>query len=187
MQQVATSGDSKGQPRCALSIVTMVYKSRPYLDEFIELAVTAATRIAGQSYELIFVVDGSPDDSLQHLRSKQRQNPKITIVDLSRNFGHHQAAWCGLHTARGDQVFIIDCDLEVSPAVLESFADTMTQSGADVVLRLPGISTRRLRQQIPGRCVLADLQLAIDDASTSQHLYRAFDVASIRRHAADPG
>jgi putative glycosyltransferase len=133
MQEVATSGDSKGRPRCALSIVTMVYKSRPYLDEFIELAVTAATRIAGESYELILVVDGSPDDSLQHLRSKQRQNPKITIVDLSRNFGHHQAAWCGLHTARGDRVFIIDCDLEVSPAVLESFADTMTKSGADVV------------------------------------------------------
>src|SRR4030095_12878883 len=54
-------------------------------------------------------------------------------VDLSRNFGHHQAAWCGLHTARGDLVFIIDCDLEVSPSVLESFAGTMTQSGADVV------------------------------------------------------
>ena len=133
MQAVATSGDSKGQPPCALSIVTMVYRSRPYLDEFIEQAVTAAARIAGESYELIFVVDGSPDDSLQFLRSQQRQNPKITIVDLSRNFGHHQAAWCGLHTARGDRVFIIDCDLEVSPAVLESFADTMTKSAADVV------------------------------------------------------
>jgi hypothetical protein len=40
---------------------------------------------------------------------------------------------CGLHTARGDLVFINDCDLEVSPALLESFADTMTKSGADVV------------------------------------------------------
>jgi putative glycosyltransferase len=123
----------KEVPPCALSIVTMVYKSRSYLDEFIELAVTAATRIAGQSYELVFVVDGSPDDSLQLLRSKQRENPRIVIVDLSRNFGHHQAAWCGLHTARGALVFIIDCDLEVSPAVLEPFADTMKSSGADVV------------------------------------------------------
>jgi len=133
MKEVQTSGDSKGRQPCDLSIVTMVYKSRPYLDEFIELAVAVATRIARDSYELIFVVDGSPDDSLQLLRSKQRENPQIVIVDLSRNFGHHQAAWCGLHTARGERVFIIDCDLEVSPAVLESFADTMTQSAADVV------------------------------------------------------
>jgi putative glycosyltransferase len=111
----------------------MVYKSLPYLDEFVASAAAVASRLAGQSYELIFVVDGSPDDSLQHLRSKQRENPRIVIVDLSRNFGHHQAAWCGLHTARGDLVFIIDCDLEVSPAVLEPFAETMTKSGADVV------------------------------------------------------
>ncbi|HEY7642926.1 MAG TPA: glycosyltransferase family 2 protein [Steroidobacteraceae bacterium] len=133
MNEVQTSGDSPGRQRCALSIVTMVYKSLPYLDEFVASAAAVASRLAGQSYELIFVVDGSPDDSLQHLRSKQRENPRIVIVDLSRNFGHHQAAWCGLHTARGDLVFIIDCDLEVSPAVLEPFAETMTKSGADVV------------------------------------------------------
>jgi putative glycosyltransferase len=133
MKEVQTSDESKGRQPCDLSIVTMVYRSRPYLDEFIESAVAVAARIARDSYELIFVVDGSPDDSLQLLRSKQRENPQIVIVDLSRNFGHHQAAWCGLHTARGDRVFIIDCDLEVSPAVLEPFADTMTKSGADVV------------------------------------------------------
>jgi putative glycosyltransferase len=138
----------KDQPR-ALSIVTMVYKSRPYLDEFIGRAVAAATPIAGENYELIFVVDGSPDDSLPYLRSRQRENPRIVIVDLSRNFGHHQAAWCGLHTARGERVFIIDCDLEVSPAVLESFADTMNRSGADVVYgyqesRTGGIASKYL-------------------------------------------
>jgi putative glycosyltransferase len=133
MKEVQTSDESKGRQPCDLSIVTMVYRSRPYLDEFIESAVAVAARIARDSYELIFVVDGSPDDSLQLLRSKQRENPQIVIVDLSRNFGHHQAAWCGLHTARGDRVFIIDCDLEVSPAMLEPFADTMTKSGADVV------------------------------------------------------
>ena len=187
MKEVQTSGDSQGQPLCALSIVTMVYKSRPYLDEFIELAVTAATRIAGESYELIFVVDGSPDDSLQLLRSKQRENPQIVIVDLSRNFGHHQAAWCGLHTARGDLVFIIDCDLEVSPAVLEAVRRHHDEVRRRRRLRVSGISTGRDRPQIPGRCVLADLQLAVDDAGTSQHLHRAFDVASIRRHAADAG
>ena len=54
-------------------------------------------------------------------------------MDLSRNFGHHQAAWCGLHVARGERVFIIDCDLEVAPGVLDVFAERMQTTGADVV------------------------------------------------------
>jgi hypothetical protein len=53
------SGNPKAEQRCALSIVTMVYNSRSFLDEFIERAVASANRVARDSYELIFVVDGS--------------------------------------------------------------------------------------------------------------------------------
>jgi putative glycosyltransferase len=125
---------SNSQPaRPRLSIVTMVHKSRPFLDQFTAEAAAAAEHICGGDHELIFVIDGSPDDSLDFLRKQQASNPRITIVDLSRNFGHHQAAWCGLHVARGDRVFIIDCDLEVSPRILDSFYERMQASRADVV------------------------------------------------------
>jgi putative glycosyltransferase len=119
--------------RPQLSIVTMVYKSLSFLDEFLSQATAAAREFSGDDYELVFVIDGSPDGSLDLLRLKQRADSHIAIVDLSRNFGHHQAAWCGLHAARGERVFIIDCDLEVLPNVLGSFAERMQATGADVV------------------------------------------------------
>jgi putative glycosyltransferase len=119
--------------RPKLSVVTMVYRSRQFLDEFIAQASAAARANYGDDYELVFVIDGSPDDSLEFLRARQAHDPRITIVDLSRNFGHHQAAWCGLHVARGERVFIIDCDLEVSPDILGSFHDRMQATRIDVV------------------------------------------------------
>jgi putative glycosyltransferase len=119
--------------RPSLSVVTMVYKSLPFLAEFIAQATAAAREIGGEAYELIFVIDGSPDDSLTFLRARQTDDAHIAIVDLSRNFGHHQAAWCGLHVARGDRVFIIDCDLEVAPDILVTFHERMQATRADVV------------------------------------------------------
>lgn len=120
-------------PRPKLSVVTMVFKSLPFLDEFTTQASAAARRICGDDYELIFVIDGSPDGSLEFLRSRQASDEHIAIVDLSRNFGHHQAAWCGLHVARGQRVFIIDCDLEVAPDILQAFHEQMQATRADVV------------------------------------------------------
>lgn len=119
--------------RPSLSVVTMIYKSRPFLDTFIAQATAAIQEIGGDDYEFVFVIDGSPDDSLEFLRSRQAHDSHIVIVDLSRNFGHHQAAWCGLHVARGERVFIIDCDLEVTPDVLPVFHERMQETRADVV------------------------------------------------------
>lgn len=117
----------------SLSVVTMVYKSLPFLEDFIAQASAAAREISGNDYELIFVIDGSPDESLEYLRARQANDARIVVVDLSRNFGHHQAAWCGLHVARGERVFIIDCDLEVAPGILVTFNERMAASRADVV------------------------------------------------------
>lgn len=129
----ARSALDRPPTRPRLSVVTMVYKSQPFLAEFLAQASEAARKVAGDDYEIVFVIDGSPDKSLDLLRAEQALEPRITIVDLSRNFGHHHAAWCGLHIARGEQVFIIDCDLEVAPAVLETFVARFEETGADVV------------------------------------------------------
>ena len=62
-----------------------------------------------------------------------QEDPRAVLVELSRNFGHHQAAMAGLRQARGRRVFIIDVDLEEKPEWLEEFAATFARSGADVV------------------------------------------------------
>jgi putative glycosyltransferase len=116
----------------ALSIVTSMYRSARFLSDF-HARCTAAARTLTDDYEIIFVNDGSPDDSLRVALDLRERDPRVHIIDLSRNFGHHKALMTGLAHAGGDLVFLIDCDLEEDPAWLSTFHETMTASGADVV------------------------------------------------------
>lgn len=103
-----------------LSIVTTMYYSQSYLREFHARASEAAQAITAD-YELIFVNDGSPDESLTTVLDIHAGDPRVKVVDLSRNFGHHKAMMTGLQYATGDWIFLIDCDLEVAPEVLTEF------------------------------------------------------------------
>ncbi|NCP85270.1 MAG: glycosyl transferase [Flavobacteriaceae bacterium CG1_02_35_72] len=104
-----------------ISIVTTLYKSKIFLDQFISEIQIALKQIQCIDYELVFVNDGSPDDSLQFLIERKKEIPQIKLIDLSRNFGHHCAIQIGLNYASGDYVFLIDNDLETSPNVLIEF------------------------------------------------------------------
>jgi putative glycosyltransferase len=115
-----------------LSIVSTMYRSAPFLPDFCQ-RVTAAARSLGEDFELILVDDGSPDNSLEIALALQKDEPRIQIVELSRNFGHHTAIVAGLECARGERVFLIDCDLEEQPEWLSRFAAEMEATNADVV------------------------------------------------------
>jgi len=116
-----------------LSIVTTLYRSRAFLPAFLEQCVATLRELDIDDYEMVFVDDGSPDDSAAWVREQCRQRPRLRLVELSRNFGHHQAALAGLAHARGERVFLIDCDLEVPPAFLATLWAKMQASGADVL------------------------------------------------------
>jgi putative glycosyltransferase len=115
-----------------LSVVTSMFGSAPHLEEFHARCTKAAAAVA-TSYEIVFVNDGSADDSLRVALEIRRRDPRVRVIDLSRNFGHHKALMTGLAYARGDLVFLIDCDLEEDPAWLPMFRDAMRQTGADVI------------------------------------------------------
>jgi dolichol-phosphate mannosyltransferase len=68
-------------------------------------------------FEVIFINDGSRDNSLELLVALQRRDPRVAVIDLSRNFGHQIAVTAGLDRARGDAVIIMDSDLQDPPAV----------------------------------------------------------------------
>ena len=111
-----------------LSVVSTLYQSRIFLDEFLVEIEKAIQLIQIDDYELIFVNDGSPDNSLQHLITlKKEKYLKIKIIDLSRNFGHHYAMQAGLIEAKGDLIFLIDNDLETHPNVLVNFYKTIKE------------------------------------------------------------
>lgn len=126
-----------------LSIVATLYKSAPYVDEFHRRASAAARQVAGEDYELVLVNDGSPDDSLHRAVTLSRSDPHVVVVDLSRNFGHHKAMMTGLAHATGEQVFLVDVDLEEEPECLIGFARQLHQDGCDVVY---GVQERRKGQ-----------------------------------------
>ena len=116
-----------------LSIVSTLYNSRRFLDDFLRGCLEALAEAGCKQYEIVLVNDGSPDDSLDHALTLKRDLPGLVIVDLSRNFGHHHAVQAGIQHARGEMVFIIDCDLEVLPSVLPMFLRKQRESGADLV------------------------------------------------------
>ena len=115
-----------------LSIVTTLYNSAPYLEEFHQRICAAASQLT-DNFEIILVNDGSPDNSLEVALELYRKDPRLRIVDLSRNFGHHKAMMTGLAHSRGDLVFLLDSDLEEEPELLHKFNDELKRTGVDVV------------------------------------------------------
>ncbi|RJR35586.1 MAG: glycosyltransferase [Desulfobacteraceae bacterium] len=117
-----------------LSVVASMYMSEPYLREFYTRCVTAASKVAGADFEIVLVNDGSPDESLAAALKLRERDERVIIIDLSRNFGHHKAIMTGLMHARGERVFLIDCDLEEPPEVLPDWWNRLDQDpGLDVI------------------------------------------------------
>ncbi|CAK17987.1 putative glycosyl transferase, family 2 [Pseudomonas entomophila L48] len=116
-----------------LSIVATLYQSASHLQEFHARCSSVAQAYAGDDYEIVLVNDGSPDDSLARAIRLTETDSHVVLVDLSRNFGHHKAIMTGLAHSRGDQVFLIDSDLEEPPEYLSKFAEQLQGEDCDVV------------------------------------------------------
>jgi len=122
-----------------LSVVSTLYQSAPYLREF-HARVSAAALKLTDDFEIVLVNDGSPDQSLDLAMELARSDPRVHIVDLSMNFGHHKAMMTGLGKTSGALVFLLDCDLEEPPEILDAFERERLRTGADVVY---GVQSRR--------------------------------------------
>lgn len=127
-----------------ISIVTTMYHSAPYLEEFFQRMKSSVEKIT-DNYEIIFVNDGSPDTSSEIIRTLMLNHSHITLIELSRNFSHHKAIMTGLQHTNGDYIFLIDCDLEEEPESLIQFWQIMQQvqnSGKQIDL-IHGVQEKR--------------------------------------------
>ena len=70
------------------------------------------------NYEIIFVNDGSTDESETLIKNSCNQNPKIKLINLSRNFGHQEALTAGLENAKGDAIIMMDGDMQDPPSLI---------------------------------------------------------------------
>jgi putative glycosyltransferase len=115
-----------------LTIVTTLYRSAGHLAEFHRRVSESAAKIT-DSFDIVLVNDGSPDDSQRVAEELAEKDPRVTVIELSRNFGHHKAIMTGLAHATGDWVFLVDCDLEEPPELLERFYEEANAEKLDVV------------------------------------------------------
>jgi glycosyltransferase involved in cell wall biosynthesis len=114
-----------------ISVVAPVYNEEIVLPAFLARA-RAALDGTGLSWEIIFADDGSKDATAELIRAYHRQDPRIGLVSLSRNFGKEIALTAGIDHARGRAVVLIDADLQDPP---ELIADLIARwkEGYDVV------------------------------------------------------
>ncbi|MBX9570300.1 MAG: glycosyltransferase family 2 protein [Candidatus Obscuribacterales bacterium] len=138
-----------------LSIITSLYYSEPYLNKFYQRTISAIAEIPsiGNDFELILVNDGSPDNSLSVAQTLARQDSHVRVIDLSRNFGHHKALMTGLKFATGDFAFIIDCDLEEDPSLLNSFWQRLQENPSyDAVFGVQANRKGGWFERLSGKC-----------------------------------
>jgi glycosyltransferase involved in cell wall biosynthesis len=115
----------------SLSIVVPAYNEEEVLKECHQRIADVTANIDGNA-ELIFVNDGSTDGTLEILQQLKSTDPRIAIVDLSRNFGKEIAMTAGMDHARGDAVVVIDADLQDPPELIPEMIRHW-QDGYDVV------------------------------------------------------
>jgi len=116
---------------CDLSIVVPVYNEEEVLSLFHRRMVNCLEALE-LHWEIIYVDDGSQDDSVKILKKLRLITANMGMLHFSRNFGKEQAMSAGLKTASGKAVIIIDADLQDPPELIPSMIDAWLQ-GADVV------------------------------------------------------
>ena len=114
-----------------LSIVVPVYNEEDNIQKFYT-TVKDVLQTLDYDHEIIFVDDGSSDDSAGMLRYIGNQDPKVKVLLLARNFGHQLALTCGLDYAQGDAVITMDGDMQHPPELIPELVKHW-EAGADVV------------------------------------------------------
>jgi dolichol-phosphate mannosyltransferase len=105
------------EERELISVVVPIFNEQENLPE-VRRRVGAALDSIGEAWELVLVDDGSGDGSARLIRQFHAEDPRIKLVELSRNFGHQPAVTAGVHAASGDCVVLIDGDLQDPPEVI---------------------------------------------------------------------
>jgi len=119
-----------------LSIVIPCYNEEKVLHEtnsrLIALISSWITRALINDYEIIYINDGSQDNTLTILKQLAANNKNIKVISFSGNFGHQAALTAGLHYASGDATVSMDADLQDPPEVIEEMLDKFHE-GFDIV------------------------------------------------------
>jgi polyisoprenyl-phosphate glycosyltransferase len=99
---------------CEISIVAPIYKGEAFVSELVE-RLTASLSSVTDSFEIVLIDDGSPDDGWQRIAAAGAADPRVKGLKLSRNFGQHPAITAGIDAASGRWIVVMDSDLQDRP------------------------------------------------------------------------
>jgi dolichol-phosphate mannosyltransferase len=119
-------------PKKLITYIFPIYNEEGNIDLLYKTMDYLLAQHKKYNYELIFINDGSKDQSLSLLTKLQERDDRIVVIDFSRNFGHQLAVTAGLDHARGDAVIIMDSDMQDPPSVSFELI-TKWEEGYDVV------------------------------------------------------
>ena len=140
MRHIPTTPGAKVSPGTAenpgtapkVSVVAPCYNEQDNIAALGKRVADACRAVAGGSYEIVLVNDGSKDDTWAAINRLAESSPNVVGVNLSRNYGHQLALSAGLSVARGERILIVDADLQDPPELLGEMMALM-DDGADVV------------------------------------------------------
>lgn len=115
-----------------ISVVIPIYNEEEIIDVLHSTVSNSLDQI-GEPWEIVYINDGSSDNSLELLLKYQASDSRVTIVELSRNWGHQSALTAGLQFARGEAVILMDGDFQDPPGVLGRFVEHW-RNGAEIVV-----------------------------------------------------
>ena len=115
-----------------IDIVIPIYNEQQNLPVLSSRLEAVCKKLHEYEWRIIYVNDGSSDNSLEIMLNQGQQNPMFSIVDLSRNFGHQAAITAGLLCATGDAVILMDGDLQDPPELIPELISSW-RNGAKVV------------------------------------------------------
>jgi len=133
-------------PRPTLTVVIPIFNEEEVIPELARRLreVIQVWNSQIDSWEVVFVNDGSKDKSLEQLRMLATSDPRFKVISFSRNFGHQMAITAGLDRAQGEAVVIMDADLQDPPEVVSEMI-TRWREGFDVVY---GVRTKRVGETL---------------------------------------
>lgn len=126
-----TAGYGKEEEAIDLSLVIPLYNEAPALEELYRQTREGLERL-GQSWEILFVDDGSTDASYSILTALHRQDPRVRVIQLRANYGKAAALSAGFHECRGKVILTMDGDLQDDPQEIPRMIDKLAE-GFDLV------------------------------------------------------
>lgn len=175
--------------RTLVSVAVPVYNEEKVLPELVErLAKVAADLSSTYEFEFIFVDDGSRDDSRRVIKELIAKEPRLSLVELRRNFGQTAALQAGLDEARGPIIITMDADLQHFPEDIPAFLEKI-EAGCDVVCgwrhqRKEGI-IRRWPSRAANWMIRKASGVTVHDVGTTFRAYRreiVDDIALLGEH-----